>query len=86
VVPFSATNFLLAISPVRFWPCLAVSLLALLPRHLIYVWAGDHLGDIQTPGDLWSPSLIASLTALAVLPWLTHWAVGRRRRGTPSPP
>ena len=37
VIPYSAANFLLAISPLRFWPCLVVSLLALLPRYLLYL-------------------------------------------------
>lgn len=85
VVPFSATNFLLAISPVRFWSSAAVSLVALLPRHLIYVYAGGHLGDIQTPEDLWSPSLIAALALLGILPWVTHWAATRLKRGRSAP-
>ncbi|MFI5180362.1 MAG: TVP38/TMEM64 family protein [Thermoanaerobaculia bacterium] len=84
VIPYSATNFLLAISPVRFWPSLAVSFLALLPRYLIYVYAGTHLGDIQSPSDLWSPSLIGALTLLGIVPWVTHWAAGRLRRGRTS--
>ncbi len=84
VVPYSAANFLLAISPLRFWPCLFVSLLALLPRYLLYVYAGTHLGDIESPSDLWSPTLIGALALMAVMPWLVHWAAARLKRRSPT--
>ncbi len=89
VIPYSATNVLLAISPVRFWPCLLLSLLALLPRYLLYVYAGTHLGDIRNPDDLFSPQLVAVLALLAVLPFVIRWALPRLKRrlgpGTPAP-
>ena len=80
VIPYSVTNLLVAISPVRFWPCLLVSLVALMPRYLLYVYAGTHLGDLQSPGDLWSPKLIGVLSVLAVVPWVVHWTVRQWRR------
>lgn len=70
VIPFSATNLILAMSPVRFAPFLVFSILGLLPRYLIYVYAGAHLGDVQNPNDLWSPPLVGVPAALALLPWL----------------
>ena len=84
MIPFSATNVILAISPVRFTPFLVFSLLGLLPRYLLYVYAGAHLGDVQNPDDLWSPPLVGALAVLAVLPWLIkgvlsqmkHWFKG----------
>ena len=57
-----------------------VSLVALIPRFLLYVYAGTHLGDLQSPKDLWSPRLVAVLSLLAVVPWLVHWGVQRWRR------
>ncbi len=80
VVPYSAANFLLAISPLRFLPCLFVSLVGLLPRYLLYVYAGTSLGDVETPADLWSAPLIGTLALLAVVPWMVHWAAARLRR------
>ena len=80
VIPYSVTNLLLAVSPVRFWPCLAVSLVALMPRYLLYVYAGTHLGDLESPGDLWSPKLIATLSFLGVLPWILHRALPHMKR------
>ena len=69
LVPYSATNLILAVSPVPFVTYLWVSLLAMLPRYLLYVYAGTHLGNVQDPDDLFSPSLIGVLAVLAVLPW-----------------
>jgi len=80
VIPWSATNLVVAVSPVRFWPCLLVSLVALMPRYLLYVYAGTHLGDLQSPKDLWSPRLVVLLSLLAVVPWLVHWGVRRWKR------
>lgn len=80
VIPWSATNVVVAVSPVRFWPCLLVTLAALTPRFLLYVYAGTHLGDLQSPSDLWSPRIIAVLSFLAVVPWFVHLGVQRWRK------
>jgi len=79
LVPYSATNLILAVSPVPFVTYLWVSALALLPRHLLYVYAGTHLGDVQDPDDLLAPWLIGVLALLAVLPWMTKQAARRMR-------
>ncbi len=80
VIPFSVTNLVLAVSPVRFLPYLYLSLLGLLPRYLLYVYTGDNLGSVRSPNDLLSPSLIGALALLAVLPYILKWAVSRLRR------
>lgn len=69
VIPFSLTNMVLAVSPVRFLPYLLVSLIALLPRYILYVYAGANLGEVRDLNDLLSPSLIGVLAVLALLPW-----------------
>jgi len=74
VIPYSLTNLVLAVSPVRFYTYLLLSLLALSPRYLLYVYAGDNLGDVRNPDDLVSPALIGVLAVLAVLPWALKWA------------
>ena len=79
VIPFSVTNLILAVSPVRFLTYLMMTLLALLPRYLLYVYEGDHLGDVQSPNDLASPVLIGVLAVLALLPWALKWAAPRIR-------
>ena len=84
VIPFSATNVILAISPVRFGSFLFFSLVGLLPRYLLYVYAGAHLGDVQNPDDLWSPPLVGVLAALAVLPWLVKSVLRQMKRRPPQ--
>ncbi len=84
VIPFSVTNVILAISPVRFVPFLVYSLLGLLPRYLLYVYAGTHLGEVENPADLWSLPLVGVLALLAVLPWLIKGVLGRTKRWSPK--
>jgi uncharacterized membrane protein YdjX (TVP38/TMEM64 family) len=69
VIPFSLTNLILAVSPVPFSTYLWVTLLALFPRYLLYVYAGTQLGNVEELDDLYSPSVIGVLTLLAILPW-----------------
>jgi uncharacterized membrane protein YdjX (TVP38/TMEM64 family) len=81
VIPYSITNLVLALSPVSFLTYLGVTLLALMPRYLLYVFAGSHLGDVKNPNDLISPPMIAVLSALAILPWILKLAApGLKRR------
>jgi uncharacterized membrane protein YdjX (TVP38/TMEM64 family) len=75
VIPFSLTNCVLAVSPVTFPAYVGASALALLPRHLLYVYAGLHLGDLQDPDDLLSAPLVAALALLALLPWVLKRAL-----------
>ncbi len=79
VIPYSLTNLVLAISPVRFRTYLWVTLVAMLPRYLLYVYGGTHLGEVGDPDDLLSPSLIGVLAVLAVIPWALKWAAPRIR-------
>jgi uncharacterized membrane protein YdjX (TVP38/TMEM64 family) len=79
IIPYSLTNLVLAVSPVRFWTYLWVTLVAMLPRYLLYVYGGSHLGDVQDPDDLLSPPLIGVLAVLAVIPWAFKWAAPRIR-------
>ena len=85
VIPFSATNVILAISPVRFVPFLVFSLLGTAaPLSSLYVYAGTHLGDVENPDDLWSLPLVGALAVLAVLPWLVKGVLGRTKRWSPK--
>jgi uncharacterized membrane protein YdjX (TVP38/TMEM64 family) len=82
LVPYSATNLILAVSPVPFVTYLWVSLVALLPRYLLYVYAGAHLGEVQDPDDLLAPWMIGVLALLALLPWATRYVARRMGPGT----
>jgi uncharacterized membrane protein YdjX (TVP38/TMEM64 family) len=78
-IPFSFSNLVLAVSPVSFFTYVVMTMLALLPRHLLYVYAGLHLGDLQDPDDLYSPALIGVLAVLALLPWFLKWAAPKMK-------
>ncbi len=80
VIPYSVTNLVLAVSPVSFRVYVGLSLLALLPRYLLYVYAGTHLGEVRSPSDVLSPSMIGVLAVLAVLPWFLKWAAPKIKR------
>ncbi len=73
VIPYSLSNLVLAVSPVSFITYLWVTMIALLPRQFLYVYAGLHLGDLRDPDDLLSPALIGVLALLAILPWVLKW-------------
>ena len=77
VIPYSFTNLVLAVSPVRFGTYLWVTLVAMLPRYLLYVYGGMHLSEVRHPNDLLSPSLIGVLSVLAVIPWALKWGAPR---------
>jgi uncharacterized membrane protein YdjX (TVP38/TMEM64 family) len=80
VIPYSFTNLVLAISPVKLCIYLVVTLVAMFPRYLLYVYAGAHLGNVRHPDDLISPSLALALAILAVLPWALKAAAPRIQR------
>ena len=79
VVPYSATNLILAVSPIPFGTYLWVTALALLPRYVLYVYAGTQIGDVQDLDDLLSPPLLVALTLLALLPWAARRLLAKFR-------
>jgi uncharacterized membrane protein YdjX (TVP38/TMEM64 family) len=50
VVPFSLSNYLYGLTPVRFWPYLATSWAAMLPGTALYVWLGAAGGAAAAAG------------------------------------
>ena len=80
MIPYSLTNLVLAVSPVHFVPYLWVTLVAMLPRYVLYAYAGTRLGDVENPHDLLSLPLVSVLAVLAVLPWLLKKVHAKFRR------
>jgi uncharacterized membrane protein YdjX (TVP38/TMEM64 family) len=77
VLPYSSANLILAVSPVRFAWYVAMTLVGLMPRYLLYVHAGTDLSALKDPNDLFSTSLVGALLLLAVLPWIFKWLFGK---------
>lgn len=90
VIPFFVVDVLAGLTSIRLLTYWWVSQLGMLPVTLVYVNAGTRLTSLSSPSDLLSPALIASLVALAVLPWLARgvlawWQRRRLYRCWPKP-
>jgi pyruvate/2-oxoglutarate dehydrogenase complex dihydrolipoamide dehydrogenase (E3) component/uncharacterized membrane protein YdjX (TVP38/TMEM64 family) len=80
--PFFLVNLAMGLTPIRTWTYYWVSQLGMLLGTVVYVNAGTQLARIETLSDIASPGLLASFTALGLLPWIGKWimaAVKRRR-------
>ena len=82
VVPFTVVNLAAGLTPLRAWTFTWVSFVGMAAGTFVYVNAGSELGHVRHLADLHSPSMIASLAALALLPWLLR-PVLRRLRAAP---
>lgn len=74
--PFFVINLVAALTPLRAWTFYWVSQLGMLPATIVYVNAGTQLGQVSSPGDILSPSLIGAFVLLAALPLLMRWGLG----------
>lgn len=80
--PFFVVNAVMALTPLRVWTFWWVSQLGMLPGTFLYLNAGTELGRIRSPGDVLSPTLIASFALLGVVPLLVRKGVQWwKRRG-----
>lgn len=75
MVPFFVLNLLMGLTTMRARTFFWVSQVGMLPATLVYVNAGTQLARLESLSDVASVSLLASLTALAVLPWVAKWLV-----------
>jgi hypothetical protein len=63
----------------RAWTFTWISFVGMAAGTFVYVNAGSELGHVRQLADLHSPSLLASLAALALLPWLLKPLLRRLR-------
>lgn len=84
IIPFIPFNLLAGITSVKskrfFW----TSFIGMLPGTAIYVNAGMQLSEVNSLDDFFSPFLILSFCAMAVVPWLLNW-VFKRYQPTQNP-
>lgn len=80
VFPFFLVNLAMGLTPIRTWTFYWVSQLGMLFGTLIYVNAGTQLAHISSMSDVASPSLLLSLAALGVLPWIGRLVMRALRR------
>jgi uncharacterized membrane protein YdjX (TVP38/TMEM64 family) len=73
--PFFIVNLLMGLTRMRVGTFWWVSQLGMLPATIICVNAGTALGEVQSPGDILSPTLLVSLALLGVFPLLVRRSV-----------
>jgi uncharacterized membrane protein YdjX (TVP38/TMEM64 family) len=80
LIPFFLINLGMGLTrmPVRAFAL--ASWLGMLPATFVFVNAGTAVGRIDTPAEALSPSVLLSLTLLAVLPLLLRWLVRWKTR------
>lgn len=75
-VPFFVVNALMGLLPIRTRTFYWVSQLGMLPATAVYVYAGTELGKISSLSHIVSPSLLAALALLGLLPIAAKKALG----------
>lgn len=73
VVPYPILNPLMGMTRMPLASFALLSFGGMLPGTAAYVLAGTDLARWLHGGSLWSPTLIAAIGLLALLPWLGRW-------------
>lgn len=81
VLPFAVVNVAAGLSGMKTWTFVWISLVGMAASTFVYVNAGTELAHVRELADIWSPRVLASLAALALLPWLMKPIVRRLQPG-----
>lgn len=81
VLPFAVVNVAAGLSGMKTWTFVWISLVGMAASTFVYVNAGTELAHVRELADIWSPRVLASLAALALLPWLMQPIVRRLQPG-----
>jgi uncharacterized membrane protein YdjX (TVP38/TMEM64 family) len=73
--PFFMVNILCGLSNVQAWRFFVASQIGMLPATAVYVNAGTQIMKIKSLKEIATPSLILSLSALALLPMLVKYGM-----------
>ncbi len=86
-IPFFAVNVGMGLTTMPAWRYYWVSQLGMLPGTLVFANAGRRLAEIDSPGEVLSPGVLASLVVLAVLVFVSRKAaeVVRKRKSESAP-
>jgi uncharacterized membrane protein YdjX (TVP38/TMEM64 family) len=78
VVPFFLINLGMGLTPMRARTFAGVSWIGMLPGTFLYVNAGTALATIESPRDVLSPVVAASLAAVGLVPLVLRKLIQRR--------
>ena len=70
VIPYFLVNLLMGLTKLRLRVFFFISQIGMLPVTVVYVNAGTQLAKLDSPADILSPELVASLVGLAALPFV----------------
>lgn len=84
VLPFAVVNVAAGLSTMKVRTYFWISLAGMAASTFVYVNAGTQLGQVRALGDIYSPQVLASLAALALLPWLLRPVARRIQAGSNS--
>lgn len=89
-IPPSVINVAMGVTPIRVWTFYWVSQLGMLAATCVYVNAGLQLAQLESAGDILSPTFIGSFLLLGLFPLLAKKALdgyraraGKQREHTP---
>ena len=83
IFPFFVVNLVMGLTRLRTSVFYVASQIGMIPGTLVYVNAGQQLGELQSLGGVVSPSLLLSFALLGVFPLIARWivdALQRRKR------
>jgi uncharacterized membrane protein YdjX (TVP38/TMEM64 family) len=75
VIPFFLINILMAITPIKWFQFLLVSMLGMFPATVVFVNAGTQLAEVRQVDDILSAQLLIAFTMIALLPWVAKLVV-----------
>lgn len=82
VLPFAVVNVAAGFFAMKTWTFVWISLVGMAASTFVYVNAGTELAHVRELSDIGSPRVLASLAALALLPWLMKPIVRKLQPGT----
>lgn len=79
--PFFVVNIAMGLTPIRAGQFYLISQLAMLPGTALFVYAGTQIANLNSASDILSLRMIASLTAIGLMPLAARfaWAQFRQR-------
>lgn len=77
VLPFAVVNVAAGLSDMKAWTFIWISFTGMAASTFVYVNAGTELAHVHQLADIYSPPVLMSLAALALLPWLLKPVVRR---------
>lgn len=81
VLPFAVVNVAAGLSAMKTWTFIWISFTGMAASTFVYVNAGTELAHVHELADIYSPRVLVSLAALALLPWLFKPVVRRLQTG-----